>query len=88
MATYTPQAASLAGIVPTYNAAALSDVLQQNNGRVYIHVKNGGGSSLNVTIDDPNSQTPVSATAFNPDVVVAVANGEEKIIGPFPPEVK
>jgi hypothetical protein len=56
-----------------------------NDGKCYLHVKNGGGSSINVTINDPNSASPPSATAFNADVVVAVANGAEKIIGPFPP---
>lgn len=47
-------------------------------------VTNGGGSSINVTIDDPGSTSPANATAFNPDVVVAVPNGQTRLIGPFP----
>ena len=33
---------------------------------------NTGGSAVTVTIDDPNSVTPVAATAFNPDIGVSV----------------
>lgn len=33
---------------------------------------NTGGSPVTVTMDDPTSVTPVAATAFNPDIGVAV----------------
>lgn len=83
MASYSPQSAAVTGITPTYNAAAATDVLQQNDGRTVILVKNDGASPTNVTIDDTGSQTPVGASAFTPDVVVAVPAGEERLIGPF-----
>jgi hypothetical protein len=86
LATYTPDATLVAGIAATYHAAASTDILQQNDGRVVLIVKNTGGSPTNVTVDDPNSGTPPAATAFNPDVVIAVpATTGERVIGPFPP---
>lgn len=85
MATLTPQDASVAGIVDTLGAAAGGGDQFSNNGLCLLHVKNASGGSINVTIDDPNSVNPGSATSFNPDVVVAVGAGVEKLIGPFPP---
>jgi hypothetical protein len=84
MATYTPVNPDLTGAVPALVAVASSDSFQNNGARI-LHVKNASGGSINVTIDDPNSATPSNATSFNPDVVVAVAAGAEKYIGPFPP---
>jgi hypothetical protein len=43
-------------------------------------VNNGGGSPITVTIDDPNSSTPVAATAFNPDPNMSVTNGTAKMM--------
>jgi hypothetical protein len=45
-----------------------------------LFVNNGGGSSITVTIDDPNSLTPPAATAYNPDQAVTVANGTARSI--------
>lgn len=42
------------------------------NDRVVLRFANTDGSSKTVTFDDPNSATPESATAFNPDVSVVV----------------
>jgi hypothetical protein len=73
-------------LVATYHAAAATDILQQNDGRVVLIVKNTGGASSVLTIDDPNSGTPPSAIQFNPDVAVTIpATTGERIIGPFPP---
>lgn len=87
MAVLTKQKISLTGLAPTYAAAAAggdSFVNDQADGsRTFLHVKNGGGSSINVVIDDPNSQGPTGATQFNPDLTVAVPNGSERIIGPL-----
>ena len=43
-------------------------------------VTNGGGSSITVTIVDPNSTKYGLA---NPDPTVTVPNGQSRIIGPF-----
>jgi hypothetical protein len=79
VATLAVQTPSTSGITPTYSAVAASDEFP-NDGRTYVHVKNGGGSSDNVTF---NSQQPCNQGADH-DIVVAVPNGQERIIGPFP----
>src|SRR5688500_167062 len=73
----TPQSFTSAGAVPAYSAANADGHSVVNSGRTLLHVKNGGGSSINVTIQTPGS---VDGLAL-PDKVIAVANGAEKIIG-------
>ena len=80
MAQLTIQTIAVAGVVPTYAAAAAGGDAFLNDGATYFHVKNGGGSSINVTV---NSITACDQ-GFDHDQVVAVANGSEKILGPFP----
>ncbi|MGH7206838.1 MAG: hypothetical protein ACREI2_11585 [Nitrospiraceae bacterium] len=82
MAALTIQEIVVGGAVPTYAAAAaggdtFAPTAQQPH---VLHVKNGGAGSINVVVDDPNSVNPGSATAFDPDVTVAVAAGAEKMI--------
>jgi hypothetical protein len=79
MATLTAQKASLAGTTPSFASAAGGGDEFLNDGDTVIHVKNGSGGSINVTV---NSQTPCSQ-GFDHDLVVAVGAGAEKIIGPF-----
>ncbi len=45
-----------------------------------LFVNNGGGAPITVTIDDPNSVTPVAATTFNPDPAISVTNATAKLI--------
>jgi hypothetical protein len=86
LASYAADAVAITGLAATYHAAASTDKLQQNDGRVVLIVKNTSGSPINCTVDDGNSQTPVGASAFNPDVVVSVpATTGERWIGPLPP---
>ncbi len=80
MATLTVQTIVLAAITPTYAAAAAGGDAFANNGKTFFHVKNGGAGSINVTV---NSQVNCDQ-GFDHDQVVAVANGAEKMIGPFP----
>lgn len=82
IATLSVQDVTSAGTVPTYAAAAGGGDQFSNDGKTYLHVKNGGGSSINVTIA---SQVACSQGSTH-NTVVAVANGAEKMIGPFPPE--
>jgi hypothetical protein len=51
-----------------------------DNRNFALFVNNGGGSSITVTIDDPNTITPVAATAFNPDPAVTVVNATARMI--------
>jgi hypothetical protein len=79
MATYTVQQVSEAGTLGTYTAVSATDTFTPLNDLPHIlHVKNAGGSSDTVTVDDPNSVTPVAATAFNPDPTGVVANATER----------
>lgn len=82
MATVTVQETALGGTAVTSSAAAstVDFVVPATASAVYVRVTNGSGSSLNVTIDDPNSTGPANSSTFNPDVLVAVANSTTKVI--------
>lgn len=72
------------GLNATFAAADGTNQNQfANDGRTYLHVKNGGGSSINVTIDTPGSVDGLAVS----NLVVAVPNGGERIIGPFPTNI-
>lgn len=57
MADLTVQTPTLAGLNPTFAAASVGGDAFLNDGNTYLHVKNGGGGSINVTVD---SQTQCS----------------------------
>lgn len=80
MADLTVQAISLSGINPTFGAAAETGDAFLNSGREYLHVKNGGGAEVTVTID---SQAACNQ-GFDHNAAVAVPASGERIIGPFP----
>lgn len=86
MAALTIQSISATGVGPTYAAAAGGgDTFAPTDmTKHFLHVKNGGGGSINVVIDDPTSATPTGATAFNPDTTTAVPNGGERMIAVDP----
>ena len=83
MANYDPDRPGVAGAAPVSHAAAASDSFS-NNGKTMIRVNNAGGAPITLTLDDPNSSTPVAATAWNPDAAIVVTNGTVKVAGPFP----
>ena len=78
----TVQAMSIDGIAPTYATAASGGDTFANNGKTFLHVKNGGGSSINVTLASQVDSPPAGTAASNK--VIAVAAGGEKMIGPLP----
>ena len=80
MADLTVQVISLLGIVPSLTAAAAGGDAFLNSGREYLHVKNGGGASIDVTVDS----VAVCNQGVDHNAVVAVAAAAEKLIGPFP----
>lgn len=82
MATLTPSTASLSGVVLPSTAAGVSGDKFAADGRNVLIVNNGSGSSINVTI---TSQAVAGPGLAKTDLVVAVANGVTKVIGPFPP---
>lgn len=81
MTTLAAQAINLTGLNQSYAAASAGGDDFVNTGREFMHVKNGGAGSINVTI---NSQT-LCDQGYDHDVVVAVPAGGERIIGPFSP---
>lgn len=82
MAALTVQNVARTGLAPTYAAAAGGGDTFVNDGQTFVHVKNGGGSSVNVTVD---STAPATVGLAQSDVVVAVPASGERMIGPFPP---
>lgn len=86
----TLQSIVAAGLVPTLVAATATDGdAFPNNGNVFFLVKNGSGGSINVTIDayPTGNTTPKPDGLTVTDRVIAVANGAEALIGPFPPSI-
>jgi hypothetical protein len=81
VATYAPQALSLTGVAPTYNAANAADVIAPtlSGQRYVIHVKNGNASPTVFVVDDPTSPAPGQAVAFNPDASESVPATSERI---------
>ena len=73
-----------AGVEPTYEAANSDgeEFANADSARTFLHVKNGSGGSINVTIVTPNVVDDDLAVG---DRVVAVPAGEERMIGEFPP---
>jgi hypothetical protein len=82
MAEIVVQEPSAAGLTPTYAAAGGPDfITAAQTGRPYLlHVKNGSGVSVTVTVNDPTSVGPVGASAFNADVALAVPAGQERML--------
>lgn len=86
MALLTVQNLAKAGATPTYGAVAASDTfLNIGDERTFLHVKNGSGASINVTVTARKTQVKVPGvgqlTVSN--LVVAVPAGQERMIGPF-----
>ena len=86
MATLTAQSIIEAGLEASYAAATGGGDDFVNNGKEFIHVKNGGGGDITVTITA--QRTTTNKAGFGPmtksDSVVIVTAGEERFIGPFP----
>lgn len=72
------------GIVPAYTAAQAPGSGSNafaNDGRTHIHIKNGSGSAMTATFQTPGSVNGLAIA----DLVVTVAAGAEKKVGPFEP---
>jgi hypothetical protein len=79
MAQLTVQKIALIGITPVFNVAAVGGDTFINNGRTFLHVKNGGASSITVTIDSK----VLSNYGTDVDIVITIPAGSEKIFGMF-----
>lgn len=73
------------GVKPTVNSSlSVSDNYQlQNDGKMFLHIDNGGGGASVVTIVSQK----VDAGLALADRIVSVPAGEERMIGPFPPAI-
>lgn len=88
MALLTVQKIVEAGLTPSFVAAAVGgDTADNSDGKTFIHVKNGGGGSINVTITAAAGVSPVAdpklGTLTKANIVKSVAAGAEAIIGPL-----
>lgn len=67
------------GLEATYAAANVDGNYFQNNGNVFLHIINGSGGDITVTIDSPTE----CDQGETHDIAVVVTAGEERMIGPF-----
>jgi hypothetical protein len=74
-----PQTVTIAGLTPAYTAANVDGHSIVTNGRQFLHVKNGGGAPITVTVQTP---VTVKGRAVAEDTVT-VTNAQERMIGPF-----
>lgn len=82
MATRTAQAVTVGGVTPTYYAATATTgdkVLADS--RTWIHVKNGSGGSITVTVSGAGQ---TDYLVDNPDKVYTLATGAEQWIPMLP----
>jgi hypothetical protein len=82
VADLTVQSISQTGIAPTFSAATATDYFINPDGRAYLHVKNGSGAAVTVTIDSVEKCNQ----GFDHDIAVSVPAAGERIIGPFDPQ--
>lgn len=88
MATLSPLAPVITGATFTATAAAAGgDQFANPRGTVVLYVKNGGGSSINVTVTAQATTRPADGpfpTMTLANQVVAVPAAGERLIGPIP----
>ena len=76
----TVQDIGLSGLTPSYSSANADGNSFANDGDVFLHVKNGSGSDITLTI-----QTPAKVDGVDiEEVTVTVTAGSEEMVGAFP----
>jgi hypothetical protein len=80
MATLAVQDVNTSGIGPTYAAASGGGDQFPNDGRTLLHVKNGSGAPITVTVASQRSCDQGSTH----NTTVSVPASGERMIGPFP----
>lgn len=81
MALHAAQRITRAGVVPTYGAAAAGDTVPVGD-NVFLHVKNGSGGSVTLTVAAVGGEGGLALQ----DLAVAIPVGE-KVIGPISDEL-
>lgn len=82
MAVLTVQDTAVTGLATSFPAASGGGDSFPNDGMTYLHVKNGGGAAITVTID---SQAQCSFGFDHNQEVTVDPGAEGKRIGPFKP---
>ncbi len=85
MSTIASQKIVVSGLEETTEAATAAGDEFLNNGHQILHVINGGGSPITVTVDAPNPDN-FGVTGASHDEAIVVTNAEERFIGPFDPK--
>jgi hypothetical protein len=83
MAVLTVQEISRTGLNPSYSSAAGGGDTVPNDEITFLHIKNGSGASIDVTIQTPGTVDGLAIT----DRQVTVPASGERMIGPFPASV-
>ena len=78
----TAQTVVRTGLTPSYAAvdSANGEVFDNTYQNLFLHVKNGAGAPITVTIGVASTVDGLTV----PDLAVVVGAGSEKMIGPFP----
>lgn len=79
MALLTQQSLAVTGTTATYSAVSASDSVTPDSGQL-LHVKNGSGASVTVTVVIPGTTWGQA----NPDIAVTVGAGADKFIPLYP----
>lgn len=85
MAALATQVVTQAGLGPTYASAAGGGDTVTPDAATFLHVKNGSGAPITVTVDDVGTPVP-GGSAANADIVVSVPAGGERMIGGITPD--
>jgi len=87
MAELTVQQITEAGGAASYEAAAGGGDTADNNGNMFLHIKNGGGGEITVTITAVTTSVDsgVYGDLTKANATIAVAAGTEAFIGGFAP---
>lgn len=83
MAALSTQDVVATGLAASYSAVAGGGDTFTNDGNVMLHVKNAGASPCTVTIACSGTYKGAAIT----NQAVAVANGAEKFIKPYAPDI-
>jgi hypothetical protein len=83
MATFTAEAISETGLNATYNVAAAGGDKVLAGANTFLHVKNGSGGAITVTITTPVTVKGLAVT----DPVTSIPAGEDRFIGPLDPDL-
>lgn len=90
MAALNIQSIGEAGLEAAYSAAGASGDTIADDGtqRTFLHVKNGSGADITVTIAAQNTSrsVPGMGAMTKSDIAVVVTAGEDRFIGPFAPQ--